>query len=388
MKKSILIYIFLTAGVTMSGQSLKHFIQLAKENHPELKSRELQHQSIEKRAGQFSVWQDPVLSGAYNVTPNSMEKWNVSLMQNFSWFGTSKTQRSAVTAATETSRLKLLALQKQVEISIVQVYLDVQEAEALLKIQEENFTTFKNLETLANNKLSTNKGTLADVVRAEVSKENAALEIDLLKLNLKTKKELLNTLTGREANAELSVTPVSYSGFISTETQIENHPEVAAVEAMILENESLKAIADKESMPMLGLGVEMMRMEPNRNEFMPMFSISLPIFRSKYKARIAEAELLGESYRFEKKWTENKLERNRLNTKNEIEVAVKEMELYEAQQQKTARIKELLLNYYSTSGNDFLEVIRTQQEETNYKIERVKAEIRLLKTIKEWEYLN
>src|SRR5690606_39907409 len=68
--------------------------------------------------------------------------------------------------------------------------------------------------------------------------------------------------------------------------------------------------------------------------------------------------------------------------------ANKEIQLYENQQQKTQRLKELLLNYYSTSGIDFQEVIRTQQEEVTYETERVKAEVRLLKAAKEWEYVN
>src|SRR5690606_17373305 len=264
MTKQFLIYSFLIFGYAASGQSLEYFVNAAKENHPELKSRNLQHQAVEKRIGQYSIWQDPVLSGAYNVTPNSMEKWNVSLMQNFSWFGTTKTQRKAVNAAVEGSRLKLLALQKQVEISVANAYLDVQETEALLKIQEKNFATYENLEKIAQNKLSTTKGTLSDVVRAEISKENAALEIDLLKLTLKTNKELLNSLTGRETNAAVEVEPIEVSDFISTETMLEHHPEVAAMDAMILENEALKAVAEKEAMPMFGLGVELMRMEPNR----------------------------------------------------------------------------------------------------------------------------
>jgi len=388
MTKQFLIYSFLIFGYAASGQSLEYFVNAAKENHPELKSRNLQHQAVEKRIGQYSIWQDPVLSGAYNVTPNSMEKWNVSLMQNFSWFGTTKTQRKAVNAAVEGSRLKLLALQKQVEISVANAYLDVQETEALLKIQEKNFATYENLEKIAQNKLSTTKGTLSDVVRAEISKENAALEIDLLKLTLKTNKELLNSLTGRETNAAVEVEPIEVSDFISTETMLEHHPEVAAMDAMILENEALKAVAEKEAMPMFGLGVELMRMEPNRNEIMPMVSISLPIFRSKYKARIAETEALGESYKFEKQWIGDQLERQRFNLKKEIETANKEIQLYENQQQKTQRLKELLLNYYSTSGVDFQEVIRTQQEEVTYETERVKAEVRLLKAAKEWEYVN
>src|SRR5699024_9806406 len=221
----------------------------------------------------------------------------------------------------------------------------------------------------------------------ELAKENAILEIELLEQKRNSLKVSLNLLTGREPDMKIELIPVHFSG-LKIESAVEQHPEISGVDAKIKGNEALKKAVQKESMPNLGIGIEYMRMEPDRNEFMPMLSVSVPIFRKKYNARMAETDLLKKSFEFEKEWTQNRLlrERNRVNT--EISQAEAEMNLYDNQILKAAQAKELLINYYSSSGEDFQEIIRVQQEELNYKIQKIGAETRALQLAKEWEYLN
>jgi len=387
MRNKWLLILSLLLTAVLNGQSLEDFVDLALNNHPQIKSGDLKVQAMQSRENQMVSYDDPVLSAGYNVVPNSMEKFNISLMQNFSWFGTAKQQKLVAKLESTSEEYEFILLKRQIEVDVSSLYFQLQEMEQLIELQRENRDLYNHLETLATNNLSSTKGTMVDVIRAELAKENAILEIELLEQKRNSLKVSLNLLTGREPDMKIELIPVHFSG-LKIESAVEQHPEISGVDAKIKGNEALKKAVQKESMPNLGIGIEYMRMEPDRNEFMPMLSVSVPIFRKKYNARMAETDLLKKSFEFEKEWTQNRLlrERNRVNT--EISQAEAEMNLYDNQILKAAQAKELLINYYSSSGEDFQEIIRVQQEELNYKIQKIGAETRALQLAKEWEYLN
>lgn len=387
MRNKWLLILSLLLTAVLNGQSLEDFVDLALNNHPQIKSGDLKVQVMQSRENQMVSYDDPVLSAGYNVVPNSMEKFNISLMQNFSWFGTAKQQKLVAELESTSEEYEFILLKRQIEVDVSSLYFQLQEMEQLIELQRENRDLYNHLETLATNNLSSTKGTMVDVIRAELAKENAILEIELLEQKRNSLKVSLNLLTGREPDMKIELIPVHFSG-LKIESAVEQHPEISGVDAKIKGNEALKKAVQKESMPNLGIGIEYMRMEPDRNEFMPMLSVSVPIFRKKYNARMAETDLLKKSFEFEKEWTQNRLlrERNRVNT--EISQAEAEMNLYDNQILKAAQAKELLINYYSSSGEDFQEIIRVQQEELNYKIQKIGAETRALQLAKEWEYLN
>lgn len=388
MKKYWLILLtVLFFSTTLTGQSLEYFIDLTLENHPEVKARNLQLKASESREYQITSYDDPALSAAYNVVPNSMEKFNVSLMQNFSWFGTAKHQRAAVKYSVLSNSINLDVYKEQLKIIVSELYFQIYELEELQKLQQQNIEMFSYLSTLSNNKLSTGSGTMVDVIRADMAKENSEIEIEILKQKHQALSENLNVLSGRSPGKKIETESGKYS-FNYAETEISNHPKIAEVTYRIEENEEIIKATKKESSPNIGIGVEYMRMEPQRNEVMPMISVSLPIFRKKYKAKIDEAELNKQSVQYEKEWIEKQLIQERNRVKNELKQAETEMNLFTEQIKKSQQAKDLLINYYSSSGERFEEIVRLQQEELNYRMAQIKAETRALQLSKEWNFLN
>lgn len=371
----------------VQGQSLEYFVDLTLENHPKIKAKNLQLQAYQNRESQITFYQDPVLSGAYNVVSNSMEKFNISLMQNFSWFGTEKSQKSANKHAVLSLEYGLVSYKKQIEITVSEFYFQLWETEELLKLQKQNVDMFSQLRNLANNKLASAGGTMVDVIRAELARENNQIEIDVLEQKKQALARNLNIISGRNPEEKIETEELQYASN-SLENDLDIHPQIMEINHKIEESREVIKAIQKESLPVLGIGVEYMRMEPDRNEFMPMVSVSLPVFRKRYKAKIAEAELLSESTEYEKKWIENQLIRNRIRLKSEISQAEVELAHYDKQIQKAKQAKELLTNYYSSSGENFEEIVRLQQKELNYKISKIKTKSRVLQLLKEWEFLN
>jgi cobalt-zinc-cadmium efflux system outer membrane protein len=98
-----------------------------------------------------------------------------------------------------------------------------------------------------------------------------------------------------------------------------------------------------------------------------MVSISLPIFRSKYKAAREEAKLMQESYRLQKQNLRNTLITNFETISFDIYKKQKLIELYEQQINESRQTLNLLFTAYSNSGKDFEEVLRMEQQLLTYR---------------------
>jgi outer membrane protein TolC len=99
---------------------------------------------------------------------------------------------------------------------------------------------------------------------------------------------------------------------------------------------------------------------------MPMVSVSLPIFRGKYKAAQKEAQLMQESYSLQREEATNRLTSSYDMIWFEIQKQVELIQLYEEQIQESGQSLNLLFSAYSNSGKDFEEVLRMQQQILKY----------------------
>lgn len=370
-----------------SAQSLDDFIQMAVEHHPQLQAESSRRNALATREGQISAWQDPTFSVGYNVTSNSMEKATVSLMQSFSWFGTASKQKDVAKLAVRSSDYGVLALREQISIDVSNLYYELQELSQLIDLYKKNVEIYKDFEDLATHKLSTAKGNLVDVVRAEIAKDNMSIQIELLEQKEKSLEYALNRLVNRDIDMNVILQPQVYTAGIF-ESNAEVHPEMLAMDLKIQEMEAQSIAIKSESMPSIGIGTEYMRMNPSHNEFMPMVSVSLPIFRKKYKAKVDEAQFMKQSYTQDRAWLLNQFSREKNGVRNQLIQADKELSLYTAQIDKVKKAKEILVTYYSTAGQDFEEILRLQQEEFGYEQTLIQTHTQALKLVQQWMYLN
>jgi outer membrane protein TolC len=161
-----------------------------------------------------------------------------------------------------------------------------------------------------------------------------------------------------------------------------NNPKLVELDKRISAAEAQELLAIKQGMPRLGLGFEYfvtakrpnIVMEDNgKDAWMPMLTVSLPIYRSKYRASVSEAKHMQQSY------TELRKEvNNQLNSAFEMAVferskARQEMELFDKQIKQTHQIVDLLVTSYSNSVTDFEEILMMQQTLLKYEMNKITA---------------
>ena len=138
--------------------SLSHYIKVAIENNPGVKSQSLAHEAFLEKIPQAGAFQDPELSlEAYTMPMDIVggrSIGNVSLMQMFPWFGTRKAARIE---ATHMANMQDQQYQEAVNNLILQVstqWYTMQKLNEQLHNNEENKKILDQLEQLALRKFS------------------------------------------------------------------------------------------------------------------------------------------------------------------------------------------------------------------------------------------
>ena len=140
-------------------------------------------------------------------------------------------------------------------------------------------------------------------------------------------------------------------------------------------SEAQEKVAYKQGLPKLGVGLDyvivgertdMAVADNGQDVIMPMVTLSLPIFRGKYDAAKKEAILMKESYALQKEEVANRLVSAYEMTWFEVEKQKELIELYNDQIDESQQSLNLLFSSYGTSGRDFEEVLRMQQQLLKY----------------------
>lgn len=154
---------------------------------------------------------------------------------------------------------------------------------------------------------------------------------------------------------------------------------------LMLQREEEAFLAQREmnrkmGFPMIGLGLQysIYRQRPSNmmnaeNMLMPMLTLSVPLWRSKYNASIKEAEFLHHSTGLRREETGNQLMVSYEEALKDFNDAERRVELYKQQTQLAQQALNILTVQYSTAGSDFEEVLRMQQQLLDYRLENLNA---------------
>jgi outer membrane protein TolC len=121
---------------------------------------------------------------------------------------------------------------------------------------------------------------------------------------------------------------------------------------------------------------------------MPMFSVTVPIWKKKYNAAVEERRLMQVMYADMKQDMQNDLAAMYEMTFYELEKMAQMVELLNLQTVKTQQAIDLVLAAYSNAGQDFEEVLRLQQQLFRYRTEKVSAQTEYQLMLVKLDYLT
>ncbi|MCR9154094.1 MAG: TolC family protein [Bacteroidetes bacterium] len=383
--KKIIIIIFTAFGFSTltNAQSLDDYFKLAAENNPGLQAKYKSFEAAMQKVTQVSSLPDPNLSFGYFVSPVETrvgpQRARFSLAQMFPWFGTLKAQEDAATLMAEASYQEFLDARNKLYYQVSASYYPLYELHKLISIEEENQRILSSYKEIATTQFQNDKGSMVDVLRVDIMLKDATSNLSILEQKQKPLVTRFNKLLNRSDDdiivVQDSLFTFSLPANYRKDSLLASNPILDELELKIEASKASEQAAIKQGLPKLGVGLDYVIVgqrtdvslpDNGQDVFMPMVSVSLPIFRGKYKAAQKEAQLMQESYSLQREEAANRLTSSYDMIWFEIQEQIELIQLYEEQIQESRQSLNLLFAAYSNSGKDFEEVLRMQQQILKY----------------------
>ena len=380
MKLIINIIFLLILGITTGhAQTLDEYFRTAAENNPGLQSKYKEFEAALQKIPQVSSLPDPTFSFSYNIPKMMSQTAELSLMQTFPWFGTLKAQGNAAALMAESQYQSFLDAQSQLYYEVSAAYYPMYELNRLRRIERKNIEILESYKSIANSKFKNGLAPMVDVLRVDIMLKDAVTNLIILEKKEKPLMAAFNKLLNRSIDEEVRIDSALITDnlieSVLRDSMVINNPLLHALDLKIEASEASEVAAQKDGLPKLGVGLDYAIMDNGKNIVMPMVSVSIPIFRKKYKAAQKEAQLMQESYALQKKETTNLLISNYEMTWFEVEQQRELIDLYDEQTKESNQTLNLLFSAYSNSGKDFEEVLRMQQQLLEYEKMKATAEV-------------
>ncbi len=244
-------------------------------------------------------------------------------------------------------------------------------------------------------------GKLTDVLRLQMQILSLESELIQLSQNRKPLEAKMNQLLGRAKGSHIEVGTLAEFDVLDLD---ENDlvTSITAQNPMLLmldrEGEAYQLqgqMAKLEGKPMFGAGLNYMVFSPRgesgmpgevgdmaympsgmgRNMVMPMVTMTLPIYRKKYKSAQAEAEMWRSNTKLQKQSLQQELEAELENVLTDIRDAERRVMLVREQLKLLEQTMELSLAGYATDSISFEEILGIQKELLDFKLSSLNARI-------------
>ena len=400
MRYIAIMYMLFSIGV--SAQTLKEYQQTAVEQSPMVLAKYKSFEAAMTKVQQMNSLPDPTFSLGYFISPVETrvgpQKVRFSLTQMFPWFGTLKVQGDMAARSAEVVFQQFIDTQNKVKFEVAKAYYPLQELDELIQVQESNLEILKSMKQLATVKYENGNTSLADVLRVDLIVKEIETELSLLGDKRQPLTVFFNRILHQPDTTSivLEESMQTKSSTSILENDWSKNPRIEELNKRIEVAKAQSTVIEKQGLPKIGAGLDYVvvgeRTDINvpgngKNVFMPMLSISLPIFRGKYKAAIEETELQTEAYQYSILAIENELASTYENLRYDVNIENQLLDLYQKQMVETEQIQSLMLSSFRNSGEDLDELLRIQMQLLGYQMKEVKAKTRLQTALANIDYL-
>ncbi|NJW53155.1 TolC family protein [Salinimicrobium oceani] len=388
---------------SLQAQTLEDYLQIAAENNPDVKAAYAEFEAAMQEAPQVKSLPDPTLTmtafGSMVETRLGPQEARFSLMQMFPWFGTLKARENVAGLMAEAKFQAFLNTRNEILLEVSRQYFILYALEQQLQFQQENLEILQSYKDLTLSRVSAGSGALTDVLQADLLRNESVTGLDVLRLKKQAGVVKFNALLNRTATEIVHLPKEILTGAenVIFDTPVSGNPMLTELDRMAASAKAQEILVQKEGFPDIGLGIDYVvvgeRMDmavedSGRDAIMPMLSISLPVFRGKYKAARKQAAFMAKSYEHRKEGLANQLAAEMEEAIFEVREAQAMLELYKRQVESSEQVLNLLLSSYRNASSNFEEVLRVRQELLKYQLEVAQAEANYLTALARIDYLS
>jgi outer membrane protein TolC len=403
------------------SDSLYYYLEIAAKNNPVVQQKFSEYKAALQKVPQVGSLSDPELSLGIFIKPMELVSGNqvadLRLMQMFPWFGVLKNAKDEMSLMANAKFEIFRDAKSHVFYDVQRTWFDLYKIQKGITISEKNVEILKVIERLAlvrfksppsGNPGSTSSSTgmpsgssqtgsagsssgssgLSDLYRIQMETSELENKIALLKNQEQTLSALFNSYLNRPpvesiyTNGTLSTDSLGLSLIAVSDSILAKNPILSMLEFEKLSIEARKKMVIAMGFPMVGLGMNYSIIGKNamsassmngKDMVMPMVTVTLPIYRKKYKAMVNEANLLETATAQNYQATANSLQTEYYQAVQLFKDAQRRVRLYENQFQLASKSLDLILKSFSTSSSGLTDVLRVRQQVLDYELMKVEA---------------
>lgn len=378
---------FLTAFV--NAQELQSFIEEAIQNNPEVQSFDIKYAIAEEKIKEANWLPNTEFSLGYFVSETETrvgaQRARIGVKQMLPWFGTLSARENYASSMAEAEYIEVTIAKRKLGLSVAQSYYNLYESSAKQLILEENIQLLKTYERLALTSVEIGKASAVDVLRLQIRQNELKQQKEILLEVFEAEKAAFNNLLNRDASSEIS-------SAVNLELPEEN--ELYDLDVLSLNPELLKynklyesivqseLLNKRESLPTIGIGLDylpvseradMVIADNGKDVIMPMVSVSIPLFNSKYTSISKQNELRQKEIEFQKNQRYNVLSTTfskALSQRNQAQIK------YRTQSKNLEQARDaedILIKNYETGTIDFNDLLDIQELQLKFQLNQIES---------------
>ena len=279
--------------------SLADVLRIAGERRDEIQASRARVRAGEARPTIASALEDPMISGSLDHLPFTMDGADVSFTveQRISLSGIRGHRRSSALADLNRLRAEVDRTTLDVGIQAVSAFLMLHERRRTTSLVSEQIAFAREVVNAANARYAGGTAPQSDVLRAEL--EVARLESTARSLagGVRAAEAMLNTSLALDADTavpalEAPAVPAPVPDWSAIKAALSSRPELAVGRAEVLRAEAEVEVMRDMFRPMATIRTGPSYTMAEGKGWMAMVGISLPIWRSKLRAGVAEAQAM------------------------------------------------------------------------------------------------
>jgi outer membrane protein TolC len=243
---------------------------------------------------------------------------------------------------------------------------------------------------MQNNSMGSSSGStsLADLYRIQIEIGDLENNVALLRNQQNTIIARFNSYLNRPLQSNVTVADtlkpdsLNFSLLDVSDSMLANNPMLGMSQYEQQSLDARKKMVSRMGYPMVGLGVnyslinksDMSTSSMNgKDMIMPMVTVTLPIYRKKYKAMQTEADLLKSANEQSFKEASNSLRTEYYEAVQLYQDAQRRIKLYENQSQLINKSLDIMIKSFSASGSGLTDILRIRQLTLDYEFKQVEA---------------
>lgn len=388
MKKFLITLTGLLLTGLVNGQSLQSYIEEAEANNPEVQAFEIRYNISKENVEQSNALPNMELGAGVFVsepeTRTGTQKARFTIRQMLPWFGTITAKENYANSLAEVDYLDIAIVKRKLRLAVSQSYYTLYAIEKQREVLEQNIQLLKTYEKLALTSVEVGNASAVDVLRLQIRQNELQEQRDILKQELASETGVFNSLLNRESSLEITVVDALEidAEFELQRASLDLHPELEKYDGLYESVAQSEVLNQKENQPNFGFGLDYIPVaertdidfsDNGKDVLMPMVSLSIPVFNSKYKSRSVQNDLRQQEINAQKANRRNILE-TALNTAVNAGEAARishDTQLKNLQQARDA--EEILIKNYETGTIDFNDVLDIQELQLKFQINKIAA---------------